>query len=112
MTELVKECEREREEYGEKMEKVTIGENTTVKVGIIISFLAIFGSSIWWASSINSKLDSILASQNSFVNSTTTTITELKDKDLALDRDISDFRLKQALFEVDLKTIKEKASIK
>lgn len=81
-----------------------IGENTPIRVGLIIAFLGIFGSAIWWGSSITSKLDALLASQATTVS----TISDLKSKDIALDREISDMKLRQALSEVEIKSIKER----
>jgi len=87
--------------------KTVIGENTPIKIGLIIAFLGIFGSGVWWASSITSKLDSILASQNI----QTTTITELKAADMSFSKELSDIKLKLALDEVELKVIKDKTAV-
>jgi hypothetical protein len=87
--------------------KMVIGENTPIRIGLILGFLTIFASSIWWASSINSKLDSIL----SFNSSVNASITELKANDALMSKELSDFRLKEALNEASLKIIQDKISV-
>lgn len=84
-------------------EKNVIGESTPIRIGLVIAFLAVFATSIWWASSISSKLDSVLA----FQTTTQTTFSELKAKDISLDKDISDIKLKQAIMEVSLKAVED-----
>lgn len=103
---FMSEIKDEKEENGNEMAKLTISEATPVRIGLIITLLGLFGSSIWWASSINSKLDSILAAQTS----TSTVITELKSKDVDMDKEIYDLKLKQALVEAELKSLKGKVS--
>ncbi len=83
--------------------KIIISESTPVRIGLIAAFLGIFGASIWWASSINSKLDSIL----SFQSSVNTSIAELKASDLSTAKEINDIKLKQAIEEVALKDLRE-----
>ena len=83
---------------------VIIGESTPIRIGLVVAFLAIFGSSIWWAASINGKLDSIL----SFQNNTQITFAEIKTKGLEQDKEISDLKLQQALDEVALKTVQDR----
>ncbi len=86
--------------------KLIIGEATPVRIGFIISMLALFATGIWWAASINSKLDSILA----FQTTTQNTFTELKAKDIALDKDISDIKLQNALLDVSIKALNDKVN--
>lgn len=85
---------------------IIIGESTPVRIGLIIGFLSVFAASIWWASSINSKLDSILA----FQASTQTAISELKAQDIAITKEIAEIKLKEALYEVALKSLQEKSA--
>ena len=80
-----------------------ISDTTPVRIGLIIGFLAVFGSGIWWCSSISSKLDTVLSTQTTANSS----IADLKTKDASLDKDLSEIKLKQALMEVDIKSIKD-----
>lgn len=91
----------------EKTEMV-IGESTPVKVGLIISFLAVFGSAIWWASSINSKLDSIISSQSSF----SVSVNELKNADIAINKEIADLKVRTVISEEVIKSLKDKLMLK
>lgn len=84
-----------------------LSENTPIRIGLILMLLGLFGSGIWWASSTTAKLDSIL----SFQKATDTTMIELKAKDIALEKELNDSRLRFALVEVDIRTIKEKLSL-
>jgi hypothetical protein len=90
----------------ENGDRVIISESTPVRVGLVVAFLSIFATSIWWASSINSKLDSILSFQSS-INSS---ISELKASDIVFTKDLAEFRLKLALDEASIKMLQEKAS--
>ncbi len=85
-----------------------IGEGTPVKIGLIVLFLSVFmgafASGIWWASSINSKLDTLIASQSGAISN----IEQLQSKDSSIDKEIADLKLKNALFEVSIKGIEQK----
>lgn len=83
--------------------KTVIGESTPIRIGLIVAFLAVFGSGIWWASSISSKLDSIV----SFQNVTQNTISEIKSKQSSQDAEMSDFKLQLALEQVTIKAIQD-----
>ena len=76
--------------------KVIVGESTPIRIGLVIIFLSAFASAIWWASSINSKLDSILSLQ-----ATTTS------KIASLETELGDLKLKLALDEASIKTLQE-----
>lgn len=81
-----------------------ISEATPVRIGLIITFLGLFGSAIYWGASINTKLDSIIA----FQKNTDTTMIELKAKDMAIDKDLSEIKLKLALSDVEIKAMKDR----
>jgi integral membrane sensor domain MASE1 len=78
-----------------------ISESTSVRLSLIVGFLITFGSAVWWASSISSGLSSVLAQVSSF----NTSIAELKAVDATFTRDLSEQKLKQAMFEVELKNL-------
>lgn len=84
-----------------------LSESTPIRIGLVILFLGAFGSAVWWASSINSKLDSIL----SFQSSITTTVTDLKAQDVILVREISEIKLENAITKVAIKGMQDKLSI-
>ncbi len=77
------------------MSEKIISEATPVRIGLVILFLGAFGSGVWWAASINSKLDSIITSQQS----TTGTITELKTSDAAKEKEINELVLRVTMLE-------------
>jgi hypothetical protein len=85
--------------------RIIISESTPIRIGLVIGFLSIFATSIWWASSINSKLDSILSYQ-SLIN---TSIAELKASDIVFGKDLAEFKLRQALDEAAIKALQDKA---
>ena len=91
----------------EEGNKVIISESTPIRVGLVVGFLSIFAASIWWASSINSKLDTLL----SFQSSINTSIAELKASDIVFTKDLAEFKLKLALEEASLKALHDKTSI-
>lgn len=100
-------------------DKLIISESTPVRIGLIIAFLTIFGSTIYWGSNVNAKLDSIISAQNTTASSvskldatTSASVAELKSADLALTKEISEMKLKYALTEVDIKNLKDKISTK
>lgn len=47
--------------------KQPLSENTSVRVGLVVAFLGLcaggFGLWIWWASAINTKLDTVISQQ-------------------------------------------------
>ena len=94
------------DENGES--KVIIGESTPIKIGLVILLLGVFGSAIYWAGNINSKLDNISATMLSFQTSSSTSISELKAKDASHDKDIGDIKLQMALSDVEIKSLKDK----
>lgn len=65
-----------------------ISEATPIRIGLVVVFLGIFGSSVWWASSINTKLDTILSSQSTI----NLVINELKTTDSVINREIADLK--------------------
>ena len=81
-----------------------IGENTPVRIGLIMLFLGVFASGVWWASAVNSKLDSILSAQNS----ATATFSRLKAEDAFLGKEISQLRLQTTINEKAINTLQEK----
>lgn len=83
------------EDTGES--KVVIGELTSVRIGLIIMILGAVISATWWASSVNSKLDSILTLQAS----TTAKITQLET-------DVSELKLKIAMDDVSIKSLQDR----
>jgi len=96
-----------REDGGEP-NRAIIGESTPIRVGLVISFLAIFGSAIWWASGISAKLDTLIASQTS-INAT---ITALQATDISINKDINEDKLRLSLIESDVKSLKDKVGSK
>ncbi len=83
--------------------KNIIGESTPVRIGLIVAFLTVFGSGIWWASSISSKLDSLVSGQTI----TQTSISEIKSKQTSQDSEMSDFKLQLALQQVAIKNLQD-----
>jgi hypothetical protein len=84
-----------------------ISEYTPVRIGLVIAFLGAFGTAIYWGASVNSKLDSILSAQAV----TTATTADLQTKYVALDKELSDLKLQNAIFEVSIKTLQDKAAV-
>lgn len=72
-----------------------ISEATPVRIGLVILFLGAFGSAIWWAASIDSKLDSILTNQSSTGN----TISEMKAGETSMEKELGDLTLRVAILE-------------
>lgn len=85
-------------------EKFILSESTPIKISLIAAFLGAFGLGVWWASSISSKLDSVI----SFQTSTTSVITELKAQDMSLIKEIGDMKLKSAITDVTIKSLQDK----
>lgn len=50
-----------------------IGQSTPIQISMVVALLAIFASWIWWAATINSKLD-VLVNRQTTIESTLTTI--------------------------------------
>lgn len=91
----------------EKAESKTIlSESTSIRIGVLIGLLSVFGSSIWWASGVNEKLNQIISS-GSVV---TTSLVELKAADTAFSQNLSEYKLKLALFEVKLQALQDKSN--
>jgi len=65
-----------------------ISEATPIRIGLVIAFLTVFGGGIWWASSVNSKLDSIIS-----------TISESKTVSIETEKDITDLKLRVSILE-------------
>jgi hypothetical protein len=40
----------------------TISEQTSIKLGLVISCVIVFASAVWWASGVSSKLDTLVTS--------------------------------------------------
>ncbi len=72
-----------------------ISEATPVRIGLVLLFLGVFGSGIWWAASINSKLDSILTNQSVTGN----TIAEIKAASAVMEKDMGALTLRVAIIE-------------
>ena len=72
-----------------------ISEATPVRIGLVLLFLGVFGSGIWWAASINSKLDSILTNQSATGN----TIAEIKAASAVMEKDMGALTLRVAIIE-------------
>ncbi len=72
-----------------------ISEATPVRIGLVIGFLAVFGGAIWWASSVNSKLDSIITNQATVGSA----IAEQKASLASVTKDLSDLTLRVAIIE-------------
>ena len=83
-----------------------ISENTPVRVGMIIAFLGVFASAVWWGSMVTTKLDYLIT----FQSNTTISLVELKAKDTSLEKELSDLKLRIALTEASTKIIDEKIS--
>ena len=77
------------------MSEKTISEATPVRVGLVILLLGAFGSGVWWAASINSKLDSILTNQSVTGNA----IAEIKGTEAAIQNKLGDLTLRVAILE-------------
>lgn len=88
----------------EEKQPYVIGEATPVRIGLIIILIGVIVSGTWWAASVNSKLDSII----SFQTSANSTFSELKAKDIALEKDAADNKLKSALVDVKIKELENK----
>ena len=76
-------------------EQKIISEGTPVRIGLVILFLGVFGSGVWWASGISSKLDSIIANQQTFGSN----ITEIKGSETTTEKEVSDLTLRVAILE-------------
>jgi hypothetical protein len=72
-----------------------ISEATPIRIGLVILFLGVFGSGVWWASSVNSKLDSIMANQGAVVIA----LSEEKIELAASVKNIGDLTLRVAILE-------------
>jgi len=72
-----------------------ISEATPVRIGLVILFLGVFGSFVWWASGTSSKLDSILTNQTA----TGSTISEMKTGAAAMQKEVADLTLRVAIIE-------------
>lgn len=72
-----------------------ISEATPVRIGLVAGFLVVFATGIWWAASVNSKLDSIIASQVS----TGSSISEIKSGATAVEKEVADLTLRVAILE-------------
>lgn len=79
--------------------KVIIGEATPVRIGFVILLFAGLVSSIWWAATITSKLDTLITYQTT----TTASIGQLKS-------DYEDLKLRVSLDEAEIKSFKESRS--
>lgn len=72
-----------------------ISEATPVRIGLVILFLFSFGSGIWWAAGISTKLDSIIANQQTVGNN----ITEMKTSEASMEKEVADLTLRVAILE-------------
>lgn len=86
----------------------TISESTPIKLGLIITIVVLltgglggFATCVWWASSISTKLDTVISNQTT-VNGN---IQELQAKDISIDREIADLKIKNALLESKLDNV-------
>ena len=66
-TERRDERHEQRRELREMRESVILGENTPIRIGLLLTIALLlvggFGTSIWWAATISTKLDAIIISQ-------------------------------------------------
>lgn len=72
-----------------------ISEATPVRIGLVIAFLLVFASGIWWAASINAKLDSIISNQAVVGGA----ISEIKSTEASTAKDLNDLTLRVAILE-------------
>lgn len=77
------------------MSEKIISEATPIRIGLVILFLGAFGSGVWWAASINTKLDSIITNQST-VNGT---MSEMKTAQLSVAKELNDITLRVAILE-------------
>ena len=75
--------------------RAVIGEATPVRIGLVILFLGVFGSGVWWASSVNSKLDSIITNQADVV----VALRDGKEQGIATEKSVNDLTLRVAILE-------------
>ncbi len=81
----------------------TLSEATPVRIGLIIVFLGAFGSAVWWASSVSTKLEAIISSQ--IVS--TATISDVKTLEIANAKEIAELKLKQAITDEAIRAMKK-----
>ena len=66
-TERRDERSEQRRELREMRESGILGENTPIRIGLLLTIALLlvggFGTSIWWAATISTKLDAIIISQ-------------------------------------------------
>ena len=66
-TERRDERHERRRELREMRESGILGENTPIRIGLLLTIALLlvggFGTSIWWAATISTKLDAIIISQ-------------------------------------------------
>lgn len=74
-------------------EQPIISGNSPVRITLVLGFLGVFASAVWWASGVSSNLKTILTSEVASANS----IGEVRAANLVEERDISDLKLKSAL---------------
>lgn len=75
--------------------KIAISESTPVRIGLVLVFLGAFASAVWWAASINAKLDAIITNQSNVG----TSISELKAVQVSTAKDLSELALRVAILE-------------
>ncbi len=85
-------------------EEKIISEATPIRIGLVIIFLGVFGSGVWWGASITTKLDSIITNQVT----TGTSISELKSTGIATAKELNDITLRVAILESRLDPVKTK----
>lgn len=45
------------------MPESTLSENTSIRIGLVLMFISILATGIWWAASVSTKLDVVLTNQ-------------------------------------------------
>ena len=90
-------------------EKV-ISEATPIRVGLVILFLGVFAGGVWWAASVQSKLDSLISLQASMTVNTTTLIKDLTDLKTKQATDAERTAVEIVTIKADLKKIRDEGS--
>lgn len=76
--------------------KVIIGEATPIRIGLVILLFGVLVSSVWWAATITSKLDTLITYQTA----TSASMAELKVQ-------VDNLKLRVALNEAGIKTLQD-----
>ena len=82
-----------RDDMNQETKQLILSEATPVRIGLVMTFIATLVSVVWWASAINSKLESILVNQNTF----NTTVGSMQSSINQIVKDVADQRMASAL---------------